>query len=287
MKKFLIFLGLFLLMVYSFRSCEDVGPRTLGAYGIAKYNPDEASLTIQDELDTVHKTKTYMTTYARMGWCGEEIDWNKKIYVYITEGYVSVVANVNLDRANGLQLFCTKLAYHDFIRSFTPWVMFLIGFVVLLLFLFGIKLLEKGNPKGQTVLNSIWWGIVIVFVLNVFHLFDFIAQTKNNNPVVAHVTESELSLNIDAVSGLKSDDFKFFYEWEGAFFASSSKLEDSDIVLIKCSYHAASEWLVRTIVILTLMCLIIAVRKEAKNAAEKRFKHSKETDNNVEVEPES
>ena len=289
MKKFLFFLGLFLLMVYSFRSCEDVGPRTLEAYGFAQYNPDGPSLTIHDELDTIHKPKTYMTTYAKMGWCGEEIDWNKKIYVYVTESYVSVISNVNLDRANGLQFFCAKLAYHNFIRSFTPWVMFVIGFVVLLLFMYGTQLVEKGNPCGLRIVNSVWWGIFIVFVFNFFHLFDFIAQTKEANPVEVAVAKEELSLNLDAVTGQEFEDvaLKTFYEWEGNFIASSSKLRDTDVALMKCSYLDASKLLVRTIVLLTLICVLISVRKQAKNAAEKRFKQNEETGNNADLEPQS
>ena len=286
MKKFLIFLGLFLLVVYNFRSCEDVGPRPLEAYGLAQYNPDGPSLTIHDDLDTIQKPKTYMTTYAKMGWCGEEIDWNKKIYVYITEGYVSVVSNVNLDRANALQFFCAKLAYHNFIRSFTPWVLFVLGFGVLLLFLYGIQLLEKKNPMGLRIVNSIWWGIFIVFVFNFFHLFDFIAQTKEANPVVVAVAKEELSLNLDVVTGQEFEDvaLKTFYEWDGNFIASSSKLRDTDVTLMKCSYRASSELLVRTIVLLTLICLVISARKQTKSFARKLSEENEQTSNNDDSE---
>ncbi len=276
-------------MVYSFRSCEDAGPRTLEAYGLAQYNPDGPSLTIHDELDTIHKPKTYMTTYAKMGWCGEEIDWNKKIYVYVTESYVSVISNVNLDRANALQFFCAKLAYHNFIRSFTPWVMFVIGFIVLLLFIHGTQLVEKGNPRGLRIVNSIWWGILIVFVFNFFHLFDFMAQNKDSNPVVVSVSDDDLSLNLDVVTGQEFEDvaLKTFYEWEGNFIASSSKLRDTDVALMKCSYLDASKLLVRTIVLLTLICLGISARKQTKSFARKLSEENKQTSNNGDSETKS
>lgn len=260
--------------MYIFRGCEDAGPRTLEAYGLAQYNPDALSVTIRDELDTVKAPKTYMVTYAQMGWCGEEIDWNNKIYVYVTENYVSAVANVNLDRANKLKIFCFKLACYDFLHSLTPWLMFFIGFIVLLFYLYGLKLITKGNRKGHIITNSIWWGFLVVLILNFFHVFDFLAHTKESNPVVVSVAEENLSVSLDAVTGqdFEPSALKTFYGWNGDYFASSSKLRDTDGALMICAYNEASELLFRTMIMVTLLSLIIAMRNNAKRTALQQLK---------------
>ncbi len=259
MKKFLFFCCFILILGYFFQDDNNSGPRTLGAYGFAQYNSKEELLIINDELDSIHSPKTYMTTYAKLGWIGEEIDWNKKIYVYTTESYVAVISNLDINRANALIISCFKLAFYDFFHSSIPWFLIGLGLMAWFCYLYGLKLFTIDPNKGKIVSTTVRVVLILILMLNFFHVFDFLALTKNEAPIAVSVWDHDLSLNIDFITGIECElsEIKQIYDWEDSYFASSSELSKLDVDFMRNAYKEASELLFRSFLLIIVLCLVI------------------------------
>ena len=265
-------------MVYSFRSCEDVGPRTLGAYGIAKYNPDEASLTIQDELDSIHKAKTFVTTYADLGLVDEGVDWSKKVYVYVSGSYVSLISNVKLEHALVVRNYAAQVSAYDFFHSYRPWLLSGITFALVFGYLMGCRMLEKSQRRGILILNLVWGIGVVTLVADFFEGFSFMAETKEKAPVyVSAITDNNPKKQL-VMEEVYFDETltdkpktKFIYDWGRYYLVTYVPLNMEDIPLLLVGYQEWAEYFVHLYIMILLILFFLALMS-LSNLSTKRLK---------------
>lgn len=279
MKRFIILLGFLLLCFLLIRRCTsepNAELRELEAYGYAQYNPKEQTLTIIDELDTVQHPKTYVTTYAKMGFVNEPIDFKRKVYVYVTENMVSLISNVEQDRANQLQYFAMLVTLHNFFYSFLPWVILGIGGLMVFVYQRGFKLLAQRKTIGNSLVNFIWWTGFIAIFLNIFNVFDGIADKKQQNPVLVSnsVQAEELVIDKDVFSesSLSQMTKRFVYQWDGDVFVSSEKLQDDECALLISAYYTWGKRMVNLYIAVIVVSFFIVINSVASYYTKKLIK---------------
>lgn len=290
MKRFLIFLGMFLLATYVLRSCIGNETKELVAYGFAHFNKTEQTIVIHDELDSLQKTKTYVTSYAQLGLLDEKLDWNKKVYVYVTDGYVALISNTEYERSVFLLNYMMKVAAYDFFHSYKPW--FLGGICLLLVggYRKGYQLVLKDNPKGRKIVNYIWGFGFGVLILNFFSFFSFLAETKDTPPVYVTVTDDKPNLILDVVVSdqyLIDKNTKFVYDWGDYYLVTFNPLRDEDVPLLCAGYKKQAGIIVDLYIITLLMVFFYALNRLAAIYNDRIAKQMKGKEQNAENEPSS
>lgn len=279
MKRFIILLGFLLLCFLLIRRCTsepDFGPRELEAYGYAQYNPKEQTLTIVDELDTVKNAKTYVTTYAKMGFDNQTVDFKHKVYVYVSENTVSLISNVEQGKANQLQFFAMLLAERNFFYSYLPWVILGIGGLMVFAYQRGFKAMIEQKSYGNAVVNLIWWVGFIAIFLNIFNFFDNVADKKQQNPMLVSnsISVNELVLDRDVLSetALSQMKKKFIYQWEGDVFVSSEKLQEDECSLLLSAYFSWGKRTLNFYIAVIIVIFFVATHYMASYYANKLLK---------------
>lgn len=279
MKKFLFVFGFILLGFYTFRSCQSENiPPVLDAYGLAQFYPDEQEIVIQDELDSLHKAKTYMTTYANLGLVDEGVDWSKKVYVYVSESYVSLISNVKLEHALVVRNYAAQVSAYDFFHSYWPWLLSGITFALVFGYLMGCRMLEKSQRRGMLILNLVWGIGVVTLVVDFFQGFSFMAETKEKAPVyVSAITDNNPKKQL-VMEEVYFDEMlkdkpktKFVYDWGRYYLVTYEPLNMEDMPLLLVGYQKGAEYFVHLYIMILLILFFLALMS-LSNLSTKRLK---------------